>query len=63
MENEYISVVEASKILGIGKNAMYALVRQPGFPCVKIGKKIIVRRSGLDEWMKNHDGKEVVLDI
>ena len=61
-DHEYISVVEASKILGIGKNAMYSLVHQPGFPCVKIGKKIIIRRSGLDEWMKDHEGKEVVID-
>jgi len=62
-ENEvYISVMDASKILGLSKNSMYSLARQPGFPSVRIGKKIIIGRSALDEWMKDHQGKEVVLD-
>jgi excisionase family DNA binding protein len=60
-EKEYICVMDAAKILGLSKNVMYTLAKQPGFPAVRIGKKIVIRRSGLDDWMKNHEGKEVVL--
>jgi len=57
-----VSVKEAAKIMGIGKDVMYKLVKQPGFPCVKIGNKYVVRRSGLEEWLRVHQGKEIVLD-
>ena len=64
MENEKlcISVMEAADLLGIGKTAMYGLVKQPGFPIIKIGKSYRIRKAGLDEWLKDHEGKEVILD-
>ena len=64
MENEQIciSVMEAAKIIGVGRNVMYNLIKQPGFPCVKIGRSYKVRKSGLEEWLKDHEGKEIILD-
>jgi excisionase family DNA binding protein len=58
--SKYVNL-DAAKVLGISKNGMYSLVRQQGFPAVKIGKRIIIGRKALDEWMKTHQGKEVVL--
>lgn len=57
-----VSVKEAARIMGVGKDVMYKLVKQPGFPSVKIGNKYVVRRSGLEEWLRIHQGKEVVLN-
>ena len=38
MDNQYISVIEMSKILGIGKNQAYALVKRSDFfPAKRIG--------------------------
>ena len=63
-ENEqiYISVMEAAKILGVGRNTMYALIKQDGFPYVKIGNAYRIRKAGLEEWLKDHEGKEIILD-
>ena len=58
----YVSVKDASKIVGIGKDAMYKMIHQQGFPCVKVGNKYLVRRSGLEEWFKEREGREIVID-
>lgn len=64
MEDEQIciSVDEASRIIGVGRNVMYKLIKQQGFPAVKIGRSYRVRKAGLEEWLKNHEGKEIILD-
>ncbi len=41
MDNEKMSltVIEAAKILGIGRNLMLKLVTVPGFPAIRFKKK------------------------
>lgn len=56
-----ISIKEAALIMGIGRDTMYSLVKQPGFPSVKIGNKYVIRKQGLDDWLKEHQGKEIIL--
>lgn len=60
-EPEYISVSEASKIIKVGKDTIYKLAKQPGFPCVKIGKRYIINKGKLFEWVESHEGKEIIL--
>lgn len=42
---------------GIGQNKAYELVNAQDFPMIKCGKKIIILRSKVDEWMINQVGK------
>ena len=37
-----ISIDEARKILGIGRNLMLKLVTVPGFPAIRFKRKIII---------------------
>ena len=64
MESEpwYIGIEESAKLIGIGRDAMYKMVKQPGFPVVMISGKYLIRKDGLLEWMKDREGKDVILD-
>ena len=59
MKKTAMSVEEMRRELSLGKNLAYELVRTPGFPSIKIGKKIIVPRAGLERWLEQNEGKEL----
>jgi excisionase family DNA binding protein len=61
-ENDYMTVAEAAKQISIGKVTMYKIVRQKGFPCVKIGKRYVIHRERFAEWMKEHEGREIMIE-
>ena len=50
---KYLTVKEAQKYLKIGANKMSLLLRADGFPCVRLGKRILIIREKLDEWMNS----------
>lgn len=49
-----LSVPELAKVLGIGRNAAYALVNSGKIRCVHIGKNIRIPQSALLEFLDNH---------
>lgn len=51
-----ITVSEAAKLLGIGKNLMLKLVTVPGFPAIRFKKKIIINKSKLQQWFNDNAG-------
>lgn len=51
MEKITVSVSELGEMLGIGRNAAYALVHQKGFPSVQLGKRIVIPLEGLRDWL------------
>ena len=46
-----ISIDEARKQLGIGRNLMLKLVTVPGFPAIRFKRKIIINGAKLQEWL------------
>ena len=46
-----ISVEEAARLLGISRNLAYELVRQGRLPHVRLGRRILVPRFGLEQWV------------
>lgn len=40
------------EIIPLGKNKLYELVRSEGFPKIVIGRKIIIPKAALEEWLK-----------
>lgn len=54
MEKLVISVSELQNILGIGHNSVYALVKRPDFPAVRIGKRIVIPVDGLKQWLNEN---------
>ena len=55
-----MSVEDMAEELTIGRNVAYELVQQPGFPSFQIGRRVLVSRKGLQDWIdaqckKGHD--------
>lgn len=51
-----LSVDEAAKLLGIGKNLMLKLITIPGFPAIRFKRKIIINKNKLQQWFDENDG-------
>ncbi len=51
-----ITVKEFAELMGIGYIKAYELVKSKDFPCIKVGKKILVISSKIDEWIENSIG-------
>ena len=49
-----LTVGEVQEMLGIGRNQAYALVKQEGFPSVRVGRRILVPRGAFADWMREH---------
>ena len=47
-----LTVVEAAAVLGIGRNAAYAAAKAGQIPTIRIGKRILVPRAGLDRLLE-----------
>lgn len=52
-----ITVDEARKMLGIGRNLMLELVKVDGFPAVKFKRKIIINKELLPKWFAENCGQ------
>ena len=52
-----ISIEEARKILGIGRNLMLELVKLEDFPAIRFKKKIIINKRLLKKWFDENCGK------
>jgi excisionase family DNA binding protein len=48
-----LSVEEAAKLLGIGRNLCYDRGKTGEIPVIKTGRRLLVRRSALDELLVN----------
>ena len=49
-----LTVAEASEMLSISKVTLYQLTHRDDFPCIRIGKKMLIPRDKLIEWINNH---------
>lgn len=52
-----ISVEEARKMLGIGRNLMLELVKIEGFPAYRFKRKIIINKELLLKWFDENCGQ------
>lgn len=50
-ERKTLTVEEAAKELGLGKNAAYEGVRTEQIPSIRIGRRILVPRVALDRML------------
>lgn len=58
---EYSKVMDVktfSKEYGINLKKSYEIVHAKGFPSIKFGRKIVIIRSKVDEWLESNIGKE-----
>lgn len=46
------TVDEVAKLLGLSTANAYKLTQTKGFPAIRIGKRIIVPKAGLNQWLE-----------
>lgn len=46
-----VSVREAARLLGIGRDTAYGLIREGRLPAVRIGRRVLVPRAALEPWV------------
>lgn len=51
-----ISVEEAAQLLSIGRNTAYELIRQGRLPHIRLGRRVLVPRFGLEQWIAQEAG-------
>ena len=57
MDNKkLITVKEFAKEYGIGSNKAYDMVNSKGFPVIRLGKKILIVRDRVDEFLYSNIG-------
>lgn len=60
VEDEKLALTpkEAAKLLGIGSNAIYKLLKEDDFPSYMVAGKYYVSKKGLDEWVQAQVSKK-----
>lgn len=58
MEKYYMTVQELSQFLNIGRCGAYAMCHEPGFPITRYGRKILINRQRLIEWLEAQEAKK-----
>lgn len=53
-EKKTYTVQEIMKMLGIGKNAAYQLVKEKKFKSIRIGSSIRISKESFDRWLNNN---------
>ena len=48
-----LTVAEAAKMMGLDKVKVYALCKTEDFPSLTIGKRILIPREALENWLNN----------
>lgn len=56
LDNRYLTILEFGKLLRIGRNKAYKIVKNDcTLPLIRIDRKILIDKSKLDEWIKNKE--------
>ncbi len=53
-----LNISETAEMLGVSRPVVYQLMQRSDFPAFKIGRRTLVARSGLEEWVKNQVSTE-----
>lgn len=48
-----LSAEEVAQVLGISRANAYVLMRSKGFPTISIGKRLVVPKDKLIDWINN----------
>jgi excisionase family DNA binding protein len=51
MDKLTLSVRDLCERLGVSKPTAYALCRREGFPCIEVGKKLLIPAAELERWL------------
>ncbi|NLW79567.1 MAG: helix-turn-helix domain-containing protein [Ruminococcaceae bacterium] len=50
-------VEDIQRLLGIGRNSAYNLIRQEGFPAIRVGARIVIPTDLFHAWVSEQAGR------
>ena len=53
---------DVAEILGISRAGAYALFHSEGFPCIRIGKRMLVQRDAFLQWLDEEQKKKATTE-
>ena len=56
-----LTVEQAAQSLGISRPTMLELTRKAGFPCFRVGRRILIPRRALLDWLDRKAAEGAVL--
>lgn len=54
-----LSVDEAARLLGLNRVTVYKLAKQENFPSIFVGRRVLISKKGLEEWLERESQKAV----
>lgn len=57
-----LSITEVAEALNVSRPTIYRLIQRADFPVIRLGRRQLVPRQGLEEWLRNQTGGGDVLD-
>lgn len=57
MDRGTMTVKELQQFLNIGRVTAYELCASKGFPSIRIGRRVLVSRQGLEKWLEAKEGE------
>ena len=58
IEKSTMSVQELARQMGISLPKAYELVKEPGFPTIRIGTRILIPVEGFQNWLRTKSTNE-----
>ena len=57
-----LTIPKLAEILGISRAGAYALFHSEGFPCIRIGKRMLVQRDAFLQWLDEQQKKKATTE-
>jgi len=54
-----LTITETAEVLSLSKNVVYQLTHRDDFPCISLGRRKLVPRDKLIEWVNTHCGEQL----
>lgn len=64
MERKLVySVQEAARMIGVGKNTIYALAKAKKIPVIQVGKRYVINVEMFDKWFQEQCANHAVIEL
>ena len=61
VERQALSVSDLIAALPLGRSTIHKLINLPSFPKIKVGRRIIIPREQLKQWLHDNLGEKIGL--
>lgn len=49
-----LNTTQLADLLGVSHSSVYELIQEPGFPSLRIGKRIVIPKEELRQWISSN---------